>query len=349
MLETNPDLIFSIIWCHVCFAAGLLGNGWLLFATIRLKALKLDRISLWTLQNVGVLDIASCFALLLPVITVQYGVLQAEGPTQFYRAFSIYGRTNYSSPTSTGSNITSYGGLIRMQPAEWVPTPICKAVAVYEFSFLAGNGALMSVLSVNKLTRCLFPLRNMYPGRLQLATITIFTGTLIGIPAVWQSYLYTSGASKLNINTDIHICELWFVLTGDNAVRQWHFNGMYAILTICAVIPFSLIVIANVSLVTYAVRKRGIAVRKSGVFLCLAITICQTIAYLPTCVSFLPFHFDVVLLEKIRWNFAFLSSWINPVMCFLTNQPFRTSTLELLKCRAKGRGKGVENIGEGQG
>ena len=88
MFNTDPDLILPLIWSQVCFAAGLLGNGWLLFATIRHRALKLDKISVWTIQNMAVVDLASCFALLLPVIIVQYG--KAEGPTGFYQALSIY-------------------------------------------------------------------------------------------------------------------------------------------------------------------------------------------------------------------------------------------------------------------
>ena len=194
----NTDLIFPLIWCHVCFAAGLLGNSWLLFATIRHRALKLDKISIWTIQNMAVVDLVSCFALLLPAMIVQYGILQAEGPTEFYQAFSIYGHTNNS---STNGSYTTNGpeGLLMMQPAEWVPTPLCKAIAVYEYSFLVGNGALMSVLSLNKLTRCLFPLRNVSPGRLQMVAITMFTGIIIGIPITFRLYLYIAGAARLII------------------------------------------------------------------------------------------------------------------------------------------------------
>ena len=338
MFDTDPDLIFPLIWCQVCFAAGLLGNGWLLFATIRHRALKLDKISVWTIQNMAAVDLASCFALLLPVIIVQYGILQAEGPKEFNQAFSIYGHTNNTSPNGTNSTNGPEGHyMIQPFAVDWVPTPLCKATAVNEYSFLAGNGALMSVLSVNKLTRCLFPFGNMSPGRMQMAAITLFTGIMIGIPASWELCNYITGAYRAILSTEIQICVMWL---GNNAEQSWHFNVMYAIVTICAVIPLTLITVANISLITftlYTVRGRDIHVRKSGIFLCLGITICLAISYLPTIIYFLPLGYDItLLLDKLRWNFSFLSCWISPVMCFLTNTPFRTATMEQLRWGARG-------------
>lgn len=321
MLETSPDLIVPLIWYNLCFILGLVANGWLLVATVRYRALQLDKISVWIVQNMAVLDIASCFALLLPMMIVQYGVLQAVGPSEFYRAFSIYGHERSSRPFM--NNTESPG---------WVPSALCEAIAIYEYSFLAGNAALMSMLVVNKLTRCMFPFRNTNPGRKQLAAITLLVSVFSVSPAAWHAYINYSTVIciETELNRDLYFCRLWPCAE----LPDWYWGVSLFVCVMCGPIPFTIIVISNISLVSLAVSKSRFSLRRPGIYLCFGLTICLTVAYAPSFLAVILFDFVEFndLLDKIRWNVSFLSCWISPLLCLLTNQHFRTTTLRFVRC-----------------
>ena len=333
MFDTVFNTLLPSIWCHVCFALGLLGNGWLLVGTVRYRAVHLDKISVWILQNMALVDVASCLAVLLPVIITQYRVGLENGSSEIDHAFSLYGSWTKRSDDSIanlkgGNNSTQYSG--------WSPSALCEAVTIYEYSFLAGNLALMSMFSLNKLTRCMFPFRNTNPGRKQLAGITLLAASLSTIPAVWQTHRYCIPG----LYPDMYLCDCVY----GRELPSWYWGVGYLLGAITASLPFTVMVIANISLVTLAVRKSRLSLRKPGVYLCLGLTLSLTIAYMPTIIHFITLPIEqkntlLGFLGKIRWNLSFVSCWISPVLCLLTNQRFRSTTIRLLRCNGlDGRG-----------
>ena len=342
MLGTSPNLIYPAIWCNVCFTLGLVGNGCLLVASVRHRALKMDKISVWILQNIAVFDILNCLAILLPVIIVQYQILQTDNPSEFYQAFSIYGHKKNNTPDMQNKTWLfgiKYGrdkGNLSTQPYEWESNHLCKAVAVFEYCFITGNGALMSLLSLNRLTRCVFPFRNTNPGRNQLAAITIFVTLMSAIPAVWSALTYNSGICYPEIYPDLYTCEFYHCKM---PLPRWLVVLSIVMALILSAIPFTIILISNVYLVTFAILKSRTAIRRPGTFLCLGLTVGLAIACLPTILYCLPIYSESSyhLLDKIRFNLSFLSCWISPVLCMLTHQRFRVwvVTLQLLMCNRK--------------
>ena len=70
MLSTST--IASIVWIQISFIFCLVGNILVLYGTIRHKAVKLDKLSVWIVQNLAVVDICSGVLTLLPILITLY-------------------------------------------------------------------------------------------------------------------------------------------------------------------------------------------------------------------------------------------------------------------------------------
>ena len=68
----SAEVIISHIWCHISILLGLLGNSYVLHSTIVHKAIKLDKLSLWIIQNLAVSDLISSVIVLIPVLICLY-------------------------------------------------------------------------------------------------------------------------------------------------------------------------------------------------------------------------------------------------------------------------------------
>ena len=137
----------SHIWCHMSLILGIFGNSYVLFATICHKAIKLDKMSVWIIQNMAVVDILSCLLFQAPVLTTLYS-----------------------------------GG-------EWVLGDVmCDVYYVYKYSFPVANILLLNLLSLNKLLRCVFPLRNMVTSRRQMVAVTAVAACWSAVVPVWSYY-----------------------------------------------------------------------------------------------------------------------------------------------------------------
>ena len=66
---------FQIAWGQVSFVLSILGNVFVLYATIAQKAIKLDNMSIWIIKILAVADICNCLLVLAPILLTQYGKL----------------------------------------------------------------------------------------------------------------------------------------------------------------------------------------------------------------------------------------------------------------------------------
>lgn len=64
----SAEVIISLIWCHSSLFLGLLGNTYVLHATIAHRAIKLDKLSVWIIQNLAVTDLVNSVIVLVPVL-----------------------------------------------------------------------------------------------------------------------------------------------------------------------------------------------------------------------------------------------------------------------------------------
>ena len=131
---TLPNIL-SQVWCHMSLLLGLLGNSFVIYSTFYHKAIKLDKLSVWIIQNLAVSDlIANNILILIPVI------------------ISLYANNRWV-----------------------LGDTFCTVMFIYKYTGSVANVFLINTLAFNKIMRCLFPLRNLDCSKKQRWSITVIS------------------------------------------------------------------------------------------------------------------------------------------------------------------------------
>ena len=285
----SATTVISLLWCQIALILGLLGNSYVLFATISHNAIKLDKVSIWIIQNLAVADIANCVMFILPVIITLY----ARG--------------------------------------EWVlGDTFCGVFFVYKYSCLVANMILMNLLSLNKLMRCLFPLRSLSSSRRQRYLITAVTAFGSAVLPAWSFY-GTVVAKFLIVEFSASQCTCWSVYTEDAA--PWTYAVGYAMAGVLNAVPCVTLVLMNIFLVAYALKKTNRTVNKMNILIVVLVTTIFVIPMLPYFICYILFgnEWDEGL-GTIRFItfIMFVSSFANPLIYLLTNKGFKQFTKGIL-------------------
>ena len=295
----------QIAWGQISFLLGVLGNFFTLYATTAHNAIKLDKMSIWIIKNLAVADICNCFLVVLPILLCQYGVITK---------LQVYGKA---------FNV---------------------ALAGYKYVFFVANLFLVNILSLNKLLRCLFPLRNLVPTKRQKVLVTMTTVVFSALPTIWIAYGIKAnfmfvlkwpveiehenryfGAAYVGILSYNYVQEM----TRVQKILNW------GVILILNGLPCLTLVIINTALVVVAVVKANSSVNKSNILTVVVVTVGFLVSILP--------HFSELILVKtassssdedvrkeITWSVAFLSTWINPFIYLAVNASFRQFTAGFL-------------------
>ena len=79
-----------LIWGQLSFILGICGNAFVLYATIFHNAIKLDKMSIWIIKNLAVMDLCNCIFIVVPVVAVLYSEgAWLFGPGMCY-AYGVY-------------------------------------------------------------------------------------------------------------------------------------------------------------------------------------------------------------------------------------------------------------------
>ena len=293
----------QMAWGQISFLLGVLGNVFTLYATVAHNAIKLDKMFIWIIQNLAVADICNCFLIVLPILLNQYGKLNGS---------IILGETFH------------------------------KIMAYYRYIFFVANLYLVNILSLNKLIRCLFPLRNLFTTKRQKNIVSIATvlismvpilstvyGVKVGfqnISPMWQLRNYL-GAARIGqtILDSSNISEV------DRMIRKIVVYALNAL-------PCLTLVLFNSSLVIYAVFKANISVNKMNILAVILVTIGFLVSFLPHYLYFGRLSDEV---DELSWSITYLSIWINPIIYLAVNPSFRTFAVKRL-CLFRNRVRPLE-------
>ena len=284
----------QIAWGQISFLLGVLGNIFTLYATTPHNAIKLDKMSIWIIKNLAVADICNCFLVVLPILIYQYGKISQN---------QIYGE--------------AYNEILT----------ICK------YGFFVANLFFVNILSLNKLLRCLFPLRNLVPTRRQKLIVTVATAGFAIVPSIWFAYgikakLFSVWkVSTLNERNYLGAAQLGYV--GLNVNEMTHLQGLlyWCMIGILNALPCATMIIINTVLVAVAVVKTRSTINKTNILMIVLVT-------LGFLVSILPHFVDLVLddgtirtvRKEIAWSITYLSIWINPFIYLAVNPSYRKFT-----------------------
>ena len=273
----------SLIWVHISIILGITGNIFVLFATTRHKAIKLDEVSIWTIQQLSVADLANCILVLVPIATVLY------------------------------SDDT------------WVlGDTFCGVFAIYVYSFTVANIFLINVFSLNKLVRCLLPLRTLAPSRKQKLAVTMVTLIASLLCPMWFLYgLYIGNFMEITFFKSQCTCSALFT----TQVRDWQ-KGVPTFLSLSLTgIPCVVLVITNTFLVVYAMRKSTNTVNRLNHLIVVLVTCTFLFSILPSFVMVLQTNnWSENVAVRIAYFLTFINSWSNPVVYLVTNPSFRRFT-----------------------
>ena len=280
----------QIAWGQTSFILGLFGNMFILYATIAHSAVKLDKMSIWIINNLAVADICNCLLVLLPTMLTQYGQLNQ---TLIFKE------------------------------------PFYAALGCYRYLFFVANLFLVNVLSFNKLVRCMFPLRNIVSTRRQRITVTIVTVFVSFVPTFWTIYGLLTGFfymdSKYTQMDYLGAAEVGNLLYSVYIIGDTNKIINYTIICILNFLPCITLVLLNSALVGYAVKKSNSAVNKKNFLIVVLVTIAFLLSVIPQFADFLisSSSSNHPMYKEIAWSIAFLSSWINPLIYVAVNPTFR--------------------------
>ena len=275
----SPFIICQMIWLSASFLLGISGNSFVLYGTICHKALKMDKLSVWIIQNVSVADICNCVFVLFPTLITQF-----SGRWVFGESF-------------------------------------CYLSYTYRYSFFISNIFLLTTLSLNKLIRCVFPLRNMSPSRKQRYMVTMVTIFVSAIPTCWLLFLWCKDVLEVYMNS-------WYVgafgicLPRMKTYTQFMKVMDMALFSILDGLMCISMTLTTIILLIYACKMTNRPVVKKNVTI--VITMCATfiITFLPTPMFYLMISLDFIFVE-LAWSVGFLSVWINPWIHFAMNKKYR--------------------------
>ena len=285
---------FQVVWGQISLFLGVFGNSFVLYATTVHNAIKLDKMSVWIIQNLAVADICNCVLVLLPILLNQYEKLNQT---------SIF-ETNYYS-----------------------------VMGCYRLTFFAANLFLVNILSFNKVLRCIFPLRNLNSTRRQRIFMTVITVLVVCLPSIFIIYGLQEGflfVSNLWRNTHyLGAVGVSYVHRDNNTIGWIWWTINFVLLGIFNAIPCITLVVLNSALVIFALKKANTTTNKMNLLIVVLVTVAFLISTLPHFVSFFlnnaPLEYN-----EIAWSLGYLSFWFNPIIYVAVNPAFREFTKKLV-------------------
>ena len=224
--------------------------------------------------------------------------------------------------------------------SEWVfGAHLCYVYAVFQYTFGVANIVLITGLSVNKLLRCKYPLRNLHPTKLQRMMVPGFTSLTCLIPMMWIVVGLVKGFMVLSYFGE----EEMVPATGTvacSAIPRPLKEMSLAIKVVAAVVPFLCngifcltLVITTTELMVYAIKKTNRPINKRNITIVISVTISFLASFLPLfMVSMLWVTIPTIFKGNFHkyynqsWSLTFVSTWINPVIYLVMNQSFRNFT-----------------------
>ena len=288
MSEKVVGLVGYQIWVQLSLILSLVGNTLVLYGTSH-RAIRLDKLSVWIIQNLAAADIMNSMLLMIPVLITLYN----DGNW-------VLGHT------------------------------FCLVMFVYKYTGCVANMVLMNCLSINKLLRCLYPLRRMTVSTTQRYVVTIVTGISSGILPLWACY----GAWVGHTVTVVY-SSLQFMCTSEwsDNVTSWHLAVGYVLAVLLNGAPCLLLCLVNVVLVGYALSKSTRPVNKMSIVMMVGLTTTFLVPWLP----FFVYYVTVGNIAerdsseiRIVTMVIFIASWTNFPVYLLTNKQFRDFTLGLV-------------------
>ena len=169
--------------------------------------------------------------------------------------------------------IIQYGGNV------WIfGDALCSVSAACRFTFLNANILLINALTINKLCKCIFPLRNLVPSKRKMVFITSMAVSFSLIPAIWIGIGMAMGFTNGKFQPSRSFCEQ----TPFDVFTTLVTKIVDRVLVIFIVaIPSVTLILSNVVLVGYAAKKANTRINKINILIVIFVTAFFLVAFMP--------------------------------------------------------------------
>ena len=189
----NVSNIVSIVWSHWSFLMGIVGNSFVLYSTIYHRAIKMDKLSVWIIQNLAVTDLVNSFLILSPVIVSLYADSQWVFGETFCKITYIYKYLGFTANVVL-INALSFNKMVRClsplrnlgcsKSRRWLVTTVTAAtstiIPVFSVYRSTVDDKFAVVFSTSQCMCSSVPVAEI--GSLQKILYLVFAGSLNGLP-----------------------------------------------------------------------------------------------------------------------------------------------------------------------
>ena len=279
----------QLLWGQVSFIFGVGGNVFVLYATIFHNAIKLDKMSIWVIKNLAVVDLCNCVFVIIPAISNQY----YEGKWVFGSSLCYFNAINQYTFIVANMlliNFLSFTKLLR---------------CIYPLRNL--NSSRLQRISVSASTI--------------LISLVPIIWTIMGLS---RNLLVITGTET---PTALKACRVYFRQTA--VINTGIILGFAVAGVCNGIPCVTLVVITTILLVYAIIKTRRTINKKNVMMVILItfsflLSFMPYYLYMSTHLS--PGLFTKDQLDRIfvwAWNFTFLSSWSNPIIYLVMNKTFR--------------------------
>ena len=202
---------------------------------------------------------------------------------------------------------------------------VCKIVAIFRWTFSCANMFLINVLSINKLYRCIYPLKNLVRSKKRKIVVTVLTIVFSLIPSLGMYMRLVHGSTEVYFHSSRSNCELD---PYESITRNWGKILNYLALAFVAALPNLLLIVTNVLLIGYAAMKTKTTINKRNILIVILVTASYAMSYIPSLIVLSMRNQG--LTRDLAWHIVFLQTWINPFIYVAVNPSFKAYTKDRL-------------------
>ena len=184
-------------------------------------------------------------------------------------------------------------------------------------------------LSVNKLIRCLYPLRQLYHEKTTLIKLTAFLYSLTILQTIYMFSLTAMDKTVVEFLSTQSYCTM---VSSYNPNKMWLFEILYHV--IYNIMPLLILLLSDIFLVIIAVNKAYSRVKMSSIIFILLVSATFIGCYFPYTITRFMLHFNAKSVSGKVLTIAYFlhmsAYWLNPPIYLLTNPRFRKFTIKLV-------------------
>ena len=292
MSHRNVNFI-QIISGQISLLLGLSGNFFVLYASIFHHVIKLDKMSVWIIQNLSVADIGNCIFVLIPNLITMYSDRRWVFGRWFCYVNASY-RFSFFVTNLILVNLLSLNKLLRC----------CRPL------------------------RNLHPSRRQR----FLVTLLVFITFTVPILWICYGFVGGfMWISITEYPDEIETSYNCISYTDKDAAGPFRYQLNMILITIFNLLPCVSLVISNSLLICYAAKKSHTHVKKRSLLVVILVTTSLLLSFGPMYAAIIFRSATSSAFEELSWSLAFWSSWSNPVVYLAVNPSFRQFTIRQVK------------------